>query len=243
MGIDALVSAWSSDSVNAVWKQTPDECIVAEPTGLDVVVAHRGVVRWKTRTRGRACHSSEPSQGISAIYRMADVIRTLAQYAERLSTDSAADPLCGRPSLSIGRIAGGQSINIVPDACEIEVERRMVPGESAEECRREVIEWIEQHIEFEVEHDAPWLESHPLGSDRNAGLGKRIASLTQQAGGSGRLIGVAFGTHASRTARAGVPSVVFGPGDIAQAHTRDEWIDLQQLEDCAKILYRYLRGS
>lgn len=243
MGIDSLVETWAGECDDTIWKRTPDECVVAEPTSLDVVVAHRGVVRWKIRTSGRACHSSEPGNGVSAIYRMAEVISALEKYAKWLASEVPADPLCGQPSFSVGRVMGGQSINIVPDACEIEVERRMIPGESAEDCLIEVTEWIQRSIGFEVEHEPPWLTSLPLAPTGNADLGESIAKLVQQSGGPGRQIGVAFGTHASRTARAGVPSVVFGPGDIDQAHTRDEWIDLQQLEDASAILYQYLARS
>ena len=102
---------------------------MAEPTGLDIVIAHRGATRWKLRTTGRACHSSRPQDGINAIYRMAQVIGRLEEYAEKLPELVPAHPLCGPPTMSIGRIEGGISVNTVPDVCEIEIDRRVIPGE------------------------------------------------------------------------------------------------------------------
>ena len=92
--------------------------IVAEPTLLDLVHCHKGALRWTIRTRGIACHSSTPHRGVNAIYRMAHVLQALESYAGTLAR-SAPHPILGPPSLSVGRIQGGQSVNIVPDWCEI----------------------------------------------------------------------------------------------------------------------------
>src|SRR5262245_52521698 len=104
--------------------------IVAEPTALDLVHCHKGALRWKIRTRGVACHSSTPHQGVNAIDRMGHVLQALESFAGTLAR-SAPHPILGPPSLSIGRIEGGLSVNIVPDWCEIEVDRRLLPGEDA----------------------------------------------------------------------------------------------------------------
>src|SRR3954470_23279619 len=105
-----------------------DFAVVAEPTRLQIVDAHKGVVRWKVRTEGRACHSSRPDQGVNAIYRMGHVLPVIERYADRLMK-SAPHARLGPPTLSIGRIDGGVSVNTVPDACVIEIDRRLLPGE------------------------------------------------------------------------------------------------------------------
>ena len=105
-----------------------DLAIVAEPTLLDLVHCHKGALRWKIRTQGVACHSSTPQLGVNAIYRMGRVLDALVGYAGALAA-ATPDPIVGPPSLSVGRIEGGQSVNIVPDWCEIEIDRRLIPGE------------------------------------------------------------------------------------------------------------------
>src|SRR3954470_4455987 len=105
-----------------------DFAVVAEPTRLQVVDAHKGVVRWKVRTEGRGCHSSRPDQGVNAIYRMGHILPLIERYADRLMK-SASHPRLGPPTLSVGRIDGGVSVNTVPDACVIEIDRRLLPGE------------------------------------------------------------------------------------------------------------------
>ncbi len=110
-----------------------DLAIVAEPTSLNLVDCHKGALRWKIRTRGVACHSSTPHLGQNAIYRMRRVLEALETYADSLS-ESTPDPVLGPPSLSVGRIEGGQSVNVVPDWCEIEIDRRLIPGEDAGPC-------------------------------------------------------------------------------------------------------------
>ena len=110
-----------------------DLAIVAEPTRLDLIHCHKGAIRWKIRARGVACHSATPHLGVNAIYRMAPVLAALAEHAEELAR-ATPHPVLGSPSLSVGRIEGGLSVNVVPDWCEIEVDRRIIPGEVPGEC-------------------------------------------------------------------------------------------------------------
>ena len=111
-----------------------DLAIVAEPTELEVANCHKGATRWRIRTTGRSCHSSTPHLGDNAIVRMARVVTSLAILGETLALGKA-DSILGPPTLSVGRIEGGQSVNVVPDLCEIELDRRLIPGEEAEGAR------------------------------------------------------------------------------------------------------------
>ena len=97
-----------------------DYAIVAEPTLLNIVNAHKGVVRWTLETTGRACHSSRPDQGVNAVYRMARLISGIEQYAEKLQR-LPPDPVLGARTISVGRVTGGVSPNTVPDTCRADV--------------------------------------------------------------------------------------------------------------------------
>jgi len=240
LGINHLTAGWTgSERPYRLLPQRPDLAIVAEPTLLDVVVAHRGAVRWKLHTAGRACHSSRPSEGINAIYRMARVLRALEQYADELPQSRPAHPLCGPATLSVGLIHGGSSVNVVPDFCTIEIDRRVIPGERREDVIPAVSQWLQQRLDFDVAHDAPFVFSPPLGDETNGPLAERLLACVTPLAGPHTKVGVPYGTHASRVAQAGVPAVVFGPGDIAQAHTKDEWIDLDQLQKATEVYARF----
>src|SRR5262249_31447687 len=103
-----------------------DGAIVAEPTGLSIVHAHKGAVRWHVDTAGRACHSSSPEKGINAIYRMGRILPIIERYANKL-LEGPKDPDLGTATLSVGRIEGGASVNTVPDRCCVEIDRRLIP--------------------------------------------------------------------------------------------------------------------
>ncbi|REJ82086.1 MAG: M20 family peptidase [Planctomycetota bacterium] len=240
LGIRDLVQLWQEPQPRVDWlTSAPDMAIIAEPTELHVVVAHRGASRWKILTPGRACHSSDPTQGVNAIYRMAKVLECLERYASELGDRVKPHPLCGPATLSVGRIEGGVSVNVVPDACTIEVDRRCIPGEDGNAAIEAVGEYLREHLDFDFEMLPPWIIGETLSDDDNGPLADRLMSAIEEFAGDRRKIGVPYGTHASRTCEAGVPSVVFGPGSIAQAHTKDEWIEVDQLQKAADIYYRF----
>jgi acetylornithine deacetylase len=215
-----------------------DAAVIAEPTQLNIVHAHKGVVRWHLQTTGRSCHSSAPEQGINAIYRMGRVLVAVEKYAEQLR-GSRSDPLLGPPTLSVGRIEGGTSVNTVPDRCRVEVDRRVIPGEDPNAAPGQLSSFlIQQGIDFPFECTAPWMSKPALGPERSAELVERLGQAIDAVRGSHRVMPVPYGTDASTIAEAGIPSVVFGPGDIAKAHTCDEWVPLDEVEQASEVLYR-----
>ena len=218
-----------------------DFAVVAEPTKLQIVDAHKGVVRGKVRTEGRACHSSRPDQGVNAIYRMGPVLTRIEEYAERLMK-SAAHPRLGPPTISVGRIEGGVSVNTVPDGCVIEIDRRLLPGEDPAAAWQEFIDNVilksgVSAVCEPVLMACPALETLPALE-----LRERFGAAINRVEGKHEVLAVPFGTDASSIAEAGIPAVVFGPGDIAQAHTKDEWIELDQIDRAAEILFRFATG-
>ncbi len=240
LGVNALARTWAEPGspLLDLIPDRPTQAIIAEPTELNIVVAHRGATRWKIITRGRACHSSEPQDGINAIYRMADVLQALQRYAAELAERVTPHPLCGHARLSVGRIEGGISVNVVPDRCGIEIDRRLIPGEESQEAIRHLKDYLADCLSFEVEFGRPWVESPPLPDTENRELAKWLLGKIERVAGPREFQGVPYGTHASRIASAGIPAVVFGPGSIAQAHTKDEWIEMEQLKQAAEIYYQ-----
>lgn len=237
-GPEVAPSAGRSELLNRV----PDATIVAEPTKLNVVVAHKGAVRWRCWTRGVATHSSQPQLGENAIYRMAPVLTALERYARDSVPNLASHPLCGHPTLSVGLISGGISVNTVPDRCTIEIDRRVLPVESAEAALHHCLDYLQSALgpDAPVAHDPPFMLTRGLADDNNGPLAERLGTVIRRHGGPGASVGVPFGTDAPHFAATGCPTVVFGPGSIDQAHTADEWIDLDQLKTASEILYDLL---
>lgn len=231
-------------SVPQNFARLPDYAVVAEPTELQVVVAHKGVVRWRCRAKGKAAHSAVPSAGENAIYRMARALVAIERYAQEVVGKLGSHPLCGPATVSVGTIAGGLSVNTVPDACTIEVDRRLVPGESHEAAQHHLVDYVERQTGLgqALEHEPPFMVAGTLPDDRNGSLAKRLMAAAAEAAVSSKQTGVPYGTDAAAFAAAGVPTVVFGPGSIAQAHTTDEWIALDQVEKAAEIYYRFLKS-
>jgi acetylornithine deacetylase ArgE len=215
-----------------------DFAVIAEPTQLHIVNAHKGVARLILTTTGRACHSSRPEQGVSAIYRMGRVLTAIERFAAKLQ-QGRSDPLLGPPTLSVGRIEGGVSVNTVPDGCRIEIDRRVIPGEDPALCADELLRFLrEDGIDFELDCPRPWMSMPALAATGSEEIVRRLGRAIDSVTGSHRVMPVPYGTDASTIARAGLPAVVFGPGDIAQAHTKDEWVSLEQVEKASEILFR-----
>jgi acetylornithine deacetylase len=216
-----------------------DLAIVAEPTRLDLVTAHKGAVRWKLRTSGVACHSSTPQLGDNAIYRMARVVSALETHAAHLAA-RPPHPMLGPPSLSVGRITGGQSVNIVPDSCEIEIDRRLLPGEDPETVPADIDRELHAALGSlaGISRFPSWVRMPaliPRVSESHLDLLAHV--ITSATGRTPRRSGVPYGTDAGPLSQAGTPCVVLGPGDIAQAHTKDEWIDLAELRQAVDVYH------
>lgn len=235
-GIRAALRHWRPGTADGGPRpqRAPRAAFVGEPTGLRIVIAHRGVVRWTIAQSGQSAHSAHPEQGVNAIYRMTPLLRDLEALAAEIAR-RPAHPRVGPPTLSVGTIHGGHSVNTVPDHCILEVDRRLVPGESPDAAEAEVRALAERHgaaVErffyagaFEVPQDALAVRMAT----------KAVAAVT----GEATTIGVAYATEAPEVFDAGIPVVVLGPGDASKAHAADEWIELDQL-DAASQVYEHL---
>lgn len=243
-GAEALTQLWT-DRSSGIVPRRPDAAVVAEPTGLEVVVAHKGVVRWKCHTTGRAAHSARPEAGENAIYKMAHTLLAIQRYAHEVLGGPGSHPLCGPATVSVGTVYGGLSVNTVADLCTVEIDYRLPPGEQPEAARRRLIDYLAGAADAgsPLRHDLPFMEGLALSDDTNLSLAETLSAVVREVAGECRQVGVPYATNAAFFAAAGVPSVVFGPGMLEQAHTQDEWLPLDQLEQATEICYRFLRDS
>ncbi len=212
-----------------------DLAIVGEPTRLQVVTAHKGSLWLRVETHGRSAHGATPHLGRNAVHTMARVVEFLqTTYAAQLRR--RLHPLLGHATVSVGRIGGGGQPNIVPDRCHIEVDRRTLPGETEAGVCRELGGLLRAQGLIAKVSSVKGMPCAPLETDPELPLVKKfLASMSQR-----RPVGVHYFCDAAVLAGAGIPSVVFGPGDIAQAHTADEWISLASLEQGRAMLVHFL---
>lgn len=211
--------------------------IAGEPTQLRIVRAHKGVLRWRVVTKGTAAHSAYPNRGDNAIYAMGNVLARLQAYGSDLMQRQPHAEL-GTPTLSVGVIEGGQAVNIVPDRCWIEIDRRTLPGETEDE----IVKSVES-----VLRDVPRCEFQPphisIGgidvSPKNPFL-QKLAGAIEEMNGECVIETAQYATNAGVYNQFGIPTIVFGPGDIAQAHTAAEFVETDQVIRCCEILSRFL---
>jgi acetylornithine deacetylase/succinyl-diaminopimelate desuccinylase family protein len=214
-----------------------DLAIVGEPTLLQIVTAHKGSLWLGLNTRGKAAHGARPELGRNAVHEMSRVVDLLETvYARRLH--QRRHPVLGHATVNVGVIAGGTQPNIVPDACRIQVDRRTLPGETLKSVRTELLTMFRAkklNVQIADEKQVPCL---PMETDARLPLVQQLFTVA----GQKKAIGVDYFCDASVFSAAGIPSVVFGPGDIAQAHTADEWISLRSLAEATVLLTRFLRS-
>jgi acetylornithine deacetylase/succinyl-diaminopimelate desuccinylase-like protein len=217
----------------------PQRAIVAEPTDLKVVVTHTGIARWRCHTRGRAAHSSQPQHGKNAIYSMTDVIAAIRQFDREVLAQRGKECLCGRPTVSVNTIQGGSGANVVPDHSMIDIDYRMMPGEVPSDAQAELIAYIARiAADAQIEHETPWNQSRGMQVGTNHAWAEEVARIAGSDGHPTEMVGVPYGTDAWVFASHEIPTVIIGPGSIAQAHTEDEWISVAELERGVEVFRR-----
>jgi acetylornithine deacetylase/succinyl-diaminopimelate desuccinylase-like protein len=211
-----------------------DLTLVLEPTQLGVVTAHKGALWLEVDTAGVACHGSTPDKGRSAIYAMRRVLEVIEdKIIPNLSRHAHAK--LGPPTMNVGTISGGSKINIVPDSCKIEIDCRVVPGVDAETFRTE--------IETELRTVVPEVTvrqqrySKPLDTSESLPWVQRLGATA-----CGFTTAPWF-SDASVLSSAHCPAICIGPGSIAQAHTKDEFILLHDLEEGAEFFCKWIKAA
>jgi acetylornithine deacetylase/succinyl-diaminopimelate desuccinylase-like protein len=225
-----------NDGAHAMVKKgfASDLTLVLEPTQLGVVTAHKGALWFDITTAGVACHGSTPDQGRNAIYAMRRVLEIIE---DKIIPDLArhTHTKLGPTTANVGIISGGSKINIVPDACRIEVDCRVVPGLEPEKMRA----FFETELRAVVPEVVVRTQrySPPLDTDETLPW---VARLGQQARG---FTTAPWFSDASVLSGPNCPAVCVGPGSIAQAHTKDEFILLRDLEAGAEFFQRWMRAA
>jgi acetylornithine deacetylase/succinyl-diaminopimelate desuccinylase family protein len=211
---------------------TGHAALVAEPTGMRAVIASKGVLRWRIAVRGKAAHSGKPHLGVNAINHMARVILALEEDHRRLA--GQVHPLLGPATLNVGVIHGGVQVNFVPDTCAIEIDRRLLPGETVDGVLAHYQALLDKLKSQEPTLDAlmepPMLTDEALETAADSAPAQLASTLLTEMGRDGTLCGVPFGSDASKLSRQGIPSLVIGPGSIDQAHGAVEFVEVAEVE-------------
>lgn len=219
-----------------------DGCVVGEPTGMQVVVAHKGVNLFRCRVHGKAAHSSLTPRGCNAIEHAARLICRIRDIADHYQSQGPFDTFYDVPytTLTTNQIHGGIAVNTIPDLCEFGYEFRNLPGMPVDTIQQQIEQYVQdellprmrrEHADASIEIQrgarAPALEA----SEQEA-ITRLVRALTRDP----QTRKVAYGTEAGLFQNAGVPALVCGPGHIEQAHKPDEFVEIAQLEACENFL-------
>ena len=209
-----------------------DAAVVAEPTEFKCVIASKGVLRWRIRTKGKAAHSSKPHLGINAITAMSRIVLALQEDHERMQC--AAHPLLGPGTCNVGVIRGGVQVNFVPDEAVIEIDRRLLPGEEVDDVLAHYQSLLDdlakQHPDVNAEMEKPMLQDWPFQTDDDTPIVHLARGVLREMNRDEAVCGVPFGSDASKFSRMGIPTILFGPGSIDQAHAAVEYVECAELE-------------
>lgn len=223
--------------------------IVGEPTELALGIAHKGVAWLELEFQGKAAHGSVPDDGHNAVY---DAVRAISRIEQQLLPviRQREHPVLGTGTLNVGRVDGGTRPTIVPDHCIVQIDRRLLPGESAESAVEElkaVLQQLKQEdpavlAKINVllgSNDKPFPPLAPLNDEvLLSALCDAVSSVTAEPASKK---GLSYWTDGALSSHlAGIPTVVLGPGSIVQAHSNHEYVEIAQLEQAEKIYYQMI---
>jgi acetylornithine deacetylase len=238
LGVRSLIDALAQRAVK------PSAVIIGEPTQMKVVRAHKGKLSYRCKVSGFEAHSSLSHIGVNAVEAAAEAVSYLKSMARRHRDQGPFDSELVPPYTTVhtGTIHGGTALNIVPKTCSFEFEFRHLPEDDPHALLDELRDHVAQHIEPEMHSTVPGTGfsfepmSHipGLSTDEDAEVVQLAKALT----GQNTTAKVAFGTEAGLFQAGGMPAVVCGPGSIDQAHKPDEFIELDQINQCEIFLRR-----
>jgi acetylornithine deacetylase len=223
----------------------PAGCVVGEPTSMQPIIAHKGTHRFRCSVHGREAHSSYVTHGVNAIEYAARLVVFIRQIADRLAQIEQRDYGFTVPytTLSTGLIKGGIAANVVPKDCTFHFDMRTLPQASADALYQEIRGYAEKlaaemrTVEPKSGIDLQWL-SQTVGLA--AAESDAIVQWAMQLSNNFSVGKVSYGTEAGLFQKMGVPTVICGPGDIAEAHRPNEYVTLDQLAQCERFMDRIL---
>ena len=226
--------------------------VMAEPTELKAVVAHKGVVRLRILSRGKSAHSSMPALGKNAIYQMARALTAVEEFACELA-ERPGHPRLKTETLSATIVKGGQQINVIPDRCEARIDWRILPGRSPKQCRDELEAVLTAKLRVgqnptSHKSDEPIKVEiinayNPMETQADHPIVKSLLSAAKKTIGESEAIVVGYATDASAFSQLNIPTPIIGPGCPLQAHTQDEFIEIKQLEKGLATYKFFLEGE
>ncbi len=210
-----------------------DACILTEPSEGDLILAHKGFVWGEVRCTGRAAHGSRWDLGDSAISKMAPIVTALSEF-DKSDLRSRTHPLVGPASMHCGVVEGGSGISTYAAECRLEIERRTLPNETNDVAFREIVDVIH---ECDPEADVRMLLTRdPMVTRPDAAVANATReAIRQVTGAAARETGVAYWMDAAIFSAAGMDTVNYGPTG-AGAHEAEEWVEIQSVIDCARVL-------
>lgn len=210
---------------------------VSEPTSLKIVTRQKGGIEYRARTFGKYAHSGQAFQGENAILRMGKVLGALDSYNQALSQRMDL-PVLRYPTVNVGTIRGGTGVTFVPDRCQIEFDRQVLPGEQIQDVARE-IEQIFMDIRKDHEIAVELIKTqqfNPWQIRQQDPVVNRLQRAVEKVTGRPPAFSALNGyCEVELLAEAGIPSVVFGPGADSAAHAPDERVAIQEVIDAAKV--------
>ena len=223
-------------------------CIVGEPTSMQPIIAHKGTHRFRCHVHGREAHSSYTTHGVNAIEYAAKLVVFIRDLADRLAATEVRDFGFNVPysTLSTGVIHGGIAANVIPKECQVQFDMRTLPSASAEALYAQITDYAKElevamkredasgRIEMTWESSTDGLAAHE--NDAIVQLARKLSRHDE----TGK---VSYGTEAGLFQQIGIPTVICGPGDIAQAHAPDEFVALDQLVQCERFMDRLAQGA
>jgi acetylornithine deacetylase len=216
-----------------------DAVVVSEPTSLQPVIAQKGILRFAIEAAGKSAHTANPELGDNAIYSMLDAISMLRALPPQVMP-SAPHPLCGDAKLTVSTIAGGVQVNVVPASCQAMVDRRMLPGEDPMAVWAAFVELFAGLAAITV--GEPYAAEAGVESGPDCPIVRAAAAACRRLGLTDELVGVPYSTDAAAYAPLGRDFVVLGPGDIAQAHSNREFVELSEVAACVGLYEDLVRS-
>ncbi|MDY0171265.1 MAG: M20/M25/M40 family metallo-hydrolase, partial [Thermoguttaceae bacterium] len=216
--------------------------VMGEPTRLQPILQHKGVVRWDITVHGRSAHSSQPELGQDAIAGAMRVLQGLGEHRERLAARFASPWLTG-PTLTVTMIHGGRTRNAVADECTLSVDFRVLPGMPPAQSRDEVISSLAA-LGLELSHSEPQVMTPPLATTEHDPFARTALDICRRVTGRSELefAGAPYGTDAAWMADR-ASTIVLGPGSIDSAHAVNEHIEIDEVACAARIYYELLMSE
>jgi acetylornithine deacetylase len=218
-----------------------DHALIAEPSKMNVLIANKGDIGMNLKVYGKTAHAANPQMGINSIHNLIKIVNRILEIPDKYNWSARTHPLVGPPTIGISVIKGGIQRNMVPDYCSAVVDRRIVPGlENIDEAKIEIEQEVKEAMKVDPLIKAE-LETFIMVeaceiSEKEKIVQTLLSSYKEYFGLDPLVTGVSYFTDAHfMVNRYGIPTAIFGPGSIDQAHAVDEYVDVDQLVNASRV--------